>query len=41
MKLPEGFPARDTIKVLPINAASALKNTDADLKTFSGIYGSN
>lgn len=41
MKLPEGFPARDSIKVLPINAAEALKNTDQDLKTFSGIYGSN
>ncbi len=41
MKLPEGFPARDSIKVLPITAAAALKNTDQDLKTFSGIYGSN
>ncbi|TCL73808.1 ABC transporter substrate-binding protein [Rhizobium sp. BK251] len=41
MKLPEGFPSRDSIKVLPINAAAALKNTDEDLKTFSGIYGSN
>ncbi|EPE97604.1 ABC transporter substrate-binding protein [Rhizobium grahamii] len=41
MKLPEGFPARDSIKVLPINAAQALKTTDQDLKTFSGIYGSN
>lgn len=41
MPVPEGFPSRDTIKVLPVNAASALKNTDQDLKTFSGIYGSN
>ncbi|MBY5660909.1 ABC transporter substrate-binding protein [Rhizobium leguminosarum] len=41
MKLPDGFPARDTIKVLPIKAAEALKNTDQDLKTFSGIYSSN
>jgi iron(III) transport system substrate-binding protein len=41
MKLPEGFPARDSIKVLPINAATALKNTDQDLNTFSGLYGSN
>ncbi|UWU15626.1 ABC transporter substrate-binding protein [Rhizobium sullae] len=41
MKLPEGFPARDSIKVLPIKAGEALKNTDQDLKTFSGIYGSN
>lgn len=41
MPVPEGFPARDTIKVLPINAAEALKATDADLKTFSGIFGTN
>ncbi|TDW31940.1 iron(III) transport system substrate-binding protein [Rhizobium azibense] len=41
MKLPEGFPARDSIKVLPIKAGEALKNTDQDLKTFAGIYGSN
>ncbi|MGO8264087.1 Fe(3+) ABC transporter substrate-binding protein, partial [Rhizobium ruizarguesonis] len=39
IKLPEGFPARDTIKVLPIKAVESLKNTDQDLKTFSGIYG--
>jgi iron(III) transport system substrate-binding protein len=41
MKLPEGFPARDSIKVLPIKAGEALQNTDQDLKTFSGIHGSN
>jgi len=41
MKLPEGFPARESITLLPINAAEALKDTDRDLKTFSGIYGSN
>ncbi|MBW9116655.1 ABC transporter substrate-binding protein [Rhizobium cauense] len=41
MKLPEGFPARESITLLPIDAAEALKNTDQDLKTFSGIYGSN
>ena len=41
MPVPEGFPARDTIKVLPIDAASALKATEADLKTFSGIFGTN
>ncbi|SCW56147.1 iron(III) transport system substrate-binding protein [Rhizobium mongolense subsp. loessense] len=41
MKLPEGFPARDGIKLLPIKAGEALKNTDQDLRTFSGIYGSN
>ncbi|WP_457585781.1 ABC transporter substrate-binding protein [Ensifer canadensis] len=39
--LPEGYPARETIKVLPIDAASAVKNSDADLKTFSGIFGTN
>lgn len=41
MPVPAGFPARDTIKVLPIDAAAALKATDADLKTFSGIFGTN
>lgn len=41
MALPAGFPARDSIKVLPLNAAEALKNTDQDLKTFSSYYGSN
>ncbi|MDL2409262.1 ABC transporter substrate-binding protein [Rhizobium calliandrae] len=40
MQLPAGFPARDSIKVLPLNAAEALKNTDQDLKTFSSYYGS-
>jgi len=39
--LPEGYPARETIKVLPVNAADAVKNSDADLKTFSGIFGTN
>lgn len=41
MSVPEGFPARESIKVLPIDAASALKATEADLKTFSGIFGTN
>ena len=41
MPVPEGFPARDTIKVLPIDAAAALKATEGDLKTFSGIFGTN
>ncbi|OCP00745.1 MULTISPECIES: ABC transporter substrate-binding protein [unclassified Ensifer] len=39
--LPEGYPARETIKVLPVNAAEAVKTSDADLKTFSGIFGTN
>ncbi len=37
--MPEGFPARSTIKVLPLDAAAAVKNTDQDLKTFSSFYG--
>lgn len=41
MPVPEGFPARDTIKVLPIQAAGALKATEEDLKTFSSIFGTN
>ncbi|MGO4564211.1 ABC transporter substrate-binding protein [Rhizobium sp. 2YAF20] len=40
MTLPAGFPPRDSIKVLPLNAAVALKNSDQDLKTFSSFYGS-
>lgn len=39
--LPEGYPARETIKVLPVNAADAVKKSDTDLKTFSGIFGTN
>lgn len=41
MAVPEGFPARETIKVLPINAGEALKASEEDLKTFSGIFGTN
>jgi iron(III) transport system substrate-binding protein len=41
MASPAGFPARETIKVLPIDAAKALADSDRDLKTFSGIFGSN
>ncbi|WP_458574638.1 ABC transporter substrate-binding protein [Rhizobium sp. PDO1-076] len=41
MAVPDGFPARDTIKVLPINASEALKASEDDLKTFSGIFGTN
>ncbi|MBP1887453.1 ABC transporter substrate-binding protein [Sinorhizobium mexicanum] len=39
--LPEGYPARETIKVLPVDAAAAVKNSETDLKTFSGIFGTN
>ncbi|GEO83071.1 MULTISPECIES: ABC transporter substrate-binding protein [Alphaproteobacteria] len=41
MPVPEGFPARDTIKVQSLDAAAALKSSEADLKTFSGIFGTN
>lgn len=41
LALPEGFPAREAVKVLPVDAAAAVKNSDADLKTFSGIFGTN
>jgi iron(III) transport system substrate-binding protein len=41
MAVPAGFPARETIKVMPLNASDALKNTDKDLKTFSEIFGGN
>ncbi|PST22023.1 Fe(3+) ABC transporter substrate-binding protein [Mesorhizobium plurifarium] len=39
--LPAGFPARETVKVLPVDAAAAVKNSAADLKTFSGIFGAD
>jgi iron(III) transport system substrate-binding protein len=39
LDVPEGFPARDQIKVLPVNAADALKTSQEDLKTFSEIFG--
>lgn len=39
MPVPAGFPARETIKVLPLNPAEALKNSEADVKTFSSIFG--
>lgn len=39
--MPEGFPARETIKVLPIDAAAALEASEADVKTFSSYFSSN
>jgi iron(III) transport system substrate-binding protein len=39
MKVPEGFPARENIKVISVGAAEALKNSDADMKSFTGIFG--
>lgn len=41
MPVPAGFPARETIKVMPLKASEALGNTDKDLKTFSDIFGGN
>jgi iron(III) transport system substrate-binding protein len=39
IELPAGYPAREEIKVLPINAAEAFKNSEEDVKTFSDIFG--
>ena len=39
IELPAGYPAREEIKVLPINAAEALKASEEDVKTFSDIFG--
>ena len=36
--VPAGFPPREEIKVLPLNAADALKNSEQDLKSFSVIF---
>ena len=37
--VPAGFPERETIKILPVNATEALKTSEEDLKTFSDIFG--
>nr|WP_250810544.1 ABC transporter substrate-binding protein [Neorhizobium tomejilense] len=39
MAVPAGFPARETIKVLPINAPEALRNSEKDVKGFADIFG--
>jgi iron(III) transport system substrate-binding protein len=39
--VPAGFPAREDIKVLPVDASEALKNSEKDLQSFSEIFGSN
>lgn len=36
---PAGFPPRDQIKLLPFDPAQALKNNDANLKTFAAMFG--
>lgn len=36
--LPEGFPSRDKINVLPLDAAEALKSSEQDLKSFVEIF---
>jgi iron(III) transport system substrate-binding protein len=38
MGVPAGFPARETIKVLPFSAPEALKNSEKDVKTFSEVF---
>lgn len=39
MPSPEGFPPRDKIKLLPLNAAQALTSSDVDTKAFTTIFG--
>ncbi len=39
--MPAGFPAREAIKVLPLDAAQALKTSESDIKSFSDIFGTN
>ncbi|TDK36783.1 extracellular solute-binding protein [Rhizobium deserti] len=38
MGVPAGFPARETIKLLPVSAPEALKNSEKDVKTFSEVF---
>lgn len=40
MGVPAGFPSRDKIKLLPIQAPEALKNSGSDVKMFSDIFAS-
>jgi iron(III) transport system substrate-binding protein len=37
--LPAGFPPRDTIKLMPFDAAKALADEDTNKKTFADIFG--
>jgi iron(III) transport system substrate-binding protein len=36
---PEGFPARDTIKILPFDAAKALADEAANKARFTEMFG--
>ncbi|MBV7433871.1 ABC transporter substrate-binding protein [Cardiobacteriaceae bacterium TAE3-ERU3] len=36
--VPEGFPARDQIKLMPFDAAAALENSEADKQRFGEIF---
>nr|CAD6603283.1 ABC transporter substrate-binding protein [Rhizobium sp. Khangiran2] len=36
--VPAGFPPREEIEVLPLNAADALRNSEQDLKSFSDVF---
>lgn len=37
--VPEGFPARDKIKLMPFDAADALRNADANKARFNDVFG--
>jgi len=36
---PEGFPARESIKLMPYDPAKALADTDANKKRFADLFG--
>lgn len=37
--VPEGFPARDKIKLMPFDATDALRNADANKARFNDVFG--
>lgn len=39
LPVPAGFPARDSIKLMPVDAAKALADTDVNKKRFSDLFG--
>jgi iron(III) transport system substrate-binding protein len=37
--VPKGFPPRDSIKLMPFDAAKALAETEANKKRFADLFG--
>lgn len=39
LPVPQGFPSRDSIKLMPLNAAKALADTETNKKRFADLFG--